>query len=273
MKIGIRVLGSSSAGNCTLVWDNKTSILIDCGFEPEYILSNMDKLNIDISSLAGVFITHIHGDHINKAMLRLFSREEIPVYCHNNIRGHLIYRYAASKRVYNHSLFRGFNNNEITIGDFTVKGFEIPHDSRGGCYGYNLTKKTIKGTRKISIATDIGFPEERLIKHFLDSDIIVIESNHDIEMLNNSGRSEFLIQRIKEIGHLSNEQCTELLNNIFVKSEKLPVAVVLAHISQQCNTNKIAEDNIRKFLAQNGLEDIKVVMTYCSKPNDIVYLD
>lgn len=273
MKIGIRVLGSSSAGNCTLVWDNNTSILIDCGFEPEYILSNMDKLSLDISSLAGVFITHIHGDHINKAMLRLFSRQNIPVYSHNNIRGHLLYRYAASKRVYNHSLFHSYTNNEIQLGDFTISGFEIPHDSRGGCFGYNISKKTKNGIRKISIATDIGFPEERLIKHFINSDLIVIESNHDIDMLNNSGRSEFLIQRIKEIGHLSNKECAELLNKIFIQSDKLPEAIILAHISQQCNTNKIAEDNIKELLSKNGLEDIKLVMSYCSKPNEIIYLD
>lgn len=273
MKIGVRVLGSSSAGNCTLVWDNKSAILVDCGFDPDYILKNLDSIGLSFSSLAGVLITHTHGDHVKKSMLRLLSRENIPVYCHHNIRGNLIYRYASSKRIYNHSLIRSFKDDEIAIGNFTVKGFEVPHDSMGGCYGYNLTSILKDKKMKITIATDIGYPEERLIDFFVDSDLIVIESNHDVEMLENSGRPAYLIQRIKEIGHISNKQCADMLRKILTRSKIIPAAIVLAHISQQCNTNQIAERNITEVLKTEGYDNVKLLMTYCSKPNEIFYLE
>jgi phosphoribosyl 1,2-cyclic phosphodiesterase len=273
MKIGVRVLGSSSAGNCTLIWDNKKAILIDCGFEPDYILKNLDLLNLNINSISGVFITHTHGDHVNKAMLKLLNRQHIPVYCHNNIRGNLIYRYASSKRVFNHALFIPLTNDEIIDGNFSIRCFEIPHDSKGGCFGYNIFKTTEKGEKKITVATDIGFPEERLIDYFVDSDLIVIESNHDIDMLENSGRPLFLINRIKEIGHLSNAECSGMLQKILEKSKKLPEAIVLVHISQQCNTNLIAENNMKEFLNSKEYGDIKVIMSYCSRPNDVFFLE
>ncbi|MGE5430874.1 MAG: MBL fold metallo-hydrolase [Syntrophomonadaceae bacterium] len=270
MELNIRVLGSSSAGNCTLVWDNESALMIDCGFNPKYILANLELLDMDLSFISGVVITHTHGDHVNRTMMKEFNKAGIPVFCHYNIRRDLTQKFVSMGHGHKPGLLKVFTDEEIQIGNFRITSFEVPHDSTGGCFGYNILKETASEMKKITVATDIGFFHDEIISRFLDSDIIIVESNHDPDMLDNSGRPEYLKQRIREIGHLSNFQCAELLDKVIKGSTKLPEAVILAHISQQCNLPHLALDSAQEVLNSNGLISTRLYLTHRNRANEIL---
>jgi phosphoribosyl 1,2-cyclic phosphodiesterase len=156
------------------------------------------------------------------------------------------------------------------VEPFGISAFEVPHDSEGGCYGFNIYRKSESGEKKITISTDMGYPGGGLVNKFVNSDAIIIESNHDPEMLENSNRPWFLKKRITEIGHLSNEQCAGFLVEIMKGSDFLPGSVLLYHISQQCNTNKLAEECTRRALDNNNFKTVKIVQTFKDSPSNVI---
>lgn len=279
MDLNIRVLGSTSSGNCTLMWDSSSAmnrtvrgsaLMIDCGLSPRYVCHNLGMLDLDMSSISGVLITHTHGDHVKKSMLKRLVKEKVPIFCHKNVLKGLFEKHSIMEKAVSMGLLKTFNDKEFASGAFTVKGFEVPHDSNGGCFGFNIFKKVRSGIKKVTIATDLGYPQADLIKHFVDSDVIIIESNHDRDMLENSGRPQWLKKRIKEIGHLSNDQCADFLSEIVSRSRKMPKAVILAHISQQCNTNALAGKRTMHALNESDCGETEIYMTHRRKANEIV---
>lgn len=269
MKINIQVLGSTSAGNCTILWNKKDAIMIDCGFSSRYICQNLKQNYLDLLSLSGLLITHVHTDHVNEFMLNRLVKEKVPIFCHSKISRVLKRRYASVKAAHGLNLLTTFKNETFPMGSFTVQAFEVPHDSAGGCFGFNIMPSN-SGTKKVTIATDLGYPDDEILPYFLNSDVIIIESNHDRDMLENSSRPSWLKKRIEKIGHLSNDQCAEFLEKILKNSKKIPRAIVLAHISQECNTNTHAIRCLKNMLTQNNYKDIEIIQTHKSKANNIV---
>jgi len=261
-EIHIRNLGSSSSGNSTLVWSGNDALLVDMGFSQRYIGERFEEANVPFSSLKGVLITHLHGDHLTQAMLNKVLREDIPVFIHRKLRPVLLNRYKVKSAQQIHT----FDGLSFGIGPFTVSGFEVPHDSHGGCFGYNLQF----GNKKITIATDMGFPENGLAVKFKDSDLIIIESNHDPKMLETSGRPFELIERIKTIGHLSNKQCATFLDDILGRSTKNPQAIILAHLSDDCNLPRLAERGVKTLLKKRNLQETQVQVSKKNQPSDTI---
>jgi len=273
MRINIRVLGSTSSGNCTLIWDDQTRIMVDCGFSPRYVYRNLADLDMNIDSLSGVLITHAHTDHIRGPILKKLISEEVPVFCHHRVGPVLVDKHGIMGRAKDEGLLQTFNSEGFKAGSFLVQSFEVPHDSPGGCFGFNIFNYLKSGIKKITVATDLGYPKDDLIDSFVDSDVIIIESNHDRDMLESSNRPEWVKQRIRDIGHLSNEQCAGFLKKVIAKSDKKPQAIILAHISQQCNTNDLAEEQTRKVLDENDHDDVEVFMTHRMQANEIVSIE
>lgn len=272
MTTKICVLGSTSSGNSTVIWNNSGALLIDCGFSTKYIRHHLQELNLDIHSLSGVLITHAHSDHVTESMLKTLIKFGIPIYSSIEVLLTLKEYHRIVKRTIDSGLFKTFDSKEFQVDTFTVYGFEVPHDSKGGCWGYNVWAKHENNSKKITIATDMGYPQNGLSERFIDSDLIIIESNHDIEMLMSSSRPALLKQRIREIGHLSNEQCAEFLDDILSNSKKLPQAIILAHISQQCNTSRIATKTSQNFLQGRGHKSIKIITTKRREPTETINL-
>ena len=262
------MLGSSSAGNSTVVWNGKTSLLIDCGFHPGYITKQLHQFRLSISGLSGVFITHTHGDHVNEWTVRKLIEAEVPIYCPPEIELHLQGMSKAFTRASYLGLLRPLRTPELEFHGFLIQSFEVPHDSPGGCFGYSISSDEGGKTRKMTIATDMGFPTERALHHFTDSNIMVIESNHDVEMLENSGRPIWLKRRIREIGHLSNDECAEFTLNVLRRSKVKPQAIVLAHISQKCNRNDIALRTTREAISKSDFGDVSVIQTHKERASD-----
>ena len=266
----LRVLGSSSAGNCTLVWNDRDAVMIDCGFSPRTIMAGLDTLDNDCPALGGLLITHAHGDHVNDRTVDLLVNNRIPVFCRHELSKVLRRMYPSIARASQLGMLREFDGTGVEVGALEVGAFPVPHDAPGGCFGFTIAHGTAGARRKITIATDLGYQEEGLVTRFKDSHAVVIESNHDIGMLENSGRPEWLIRRIKEIGHLSNDQCAAFVTDVLRESAGPPQAVVLAHISRQCNTNEIAERVTAQALRDGGHASVRVVQTHPSSPSAIV---
>jgi phosphoribosyl 1,2-cyclic phosphodiesterase len=260
------VLGSSSAGNSTLIWNSGTAILVDCGFSPAYITSHLRRLGLSLQDLDGVFITHIHGDHVNEWTVKKLVDERIPIHCPPQIEPHLQKKYSGLARASRQSLLKPIKNSEIELREFVIRTFEVPHDSDGGCFGYNIFYDAEGRTKKVSVSTDMAYPTNSAAGHFANSDVIVIESNYDVDMLEKSARPVWLKRRIQEDGHLSNDQCGASLLQIIDKSQTLPKSIALAHISQECNTNALALECTEAAIYGQGISGISVFETHPDRP-------
>jgi phosphoribosyl 1,2-cyclic phosphodiesterase len=128
-------------------------------------------------------------------------------------------------------------------GNFAVEPFALEHDSVGGCFGFAVK---IHG-KKIVVATDLVNAPSRLKPFFKDADAVVFESNHDIEMLRQSSRPDYLKRRIMERGHLSNEKSANFLVEAFESGSGFPTHLFLAHISHECNTHAKAKQAYQRI--------------------------
>jgi len=264
----LRVLGSSSGGNCTLVWNERSALLVDCGFSPRYITAGLESL--DLPPVAGLLITHAHSDHVNDRSIDRLIENRVPVYVRRELTRVLKKNYPSIERASRLGLVRDFDGTGVEVGSFEVTAFPVPHDSPGGCFGFSVAHGSGAGRRKATIATDLGFQDDALVDYFKDSHAVVIESNHDIGMLERSGRPDWLKKRIREIGHLSNDQCAQFVTDVIRASAEPPRHVVLAHISQQCNTNEIAERTTVEALLREGYPSVSVVQSYKASPSRII---
>jgi phosphoribosyl 1,2-cyclic phosphodiesterase len=264
------VLGSSSAGNATIIWSGESAVLIDCGFTPGYVTIQLRKLGLNISDLDAVFITHVHGDHVNDSTVGKLVRERIPIYCPPSIETHLRKKYYSAASASRQDLLKPMAKSEITLDHMMVRSFEVPHDSEGGCFGYNVFFDDEGKTKKVSVSTDIASATKSVIDHIANSDVIVLESNYDDQMLEQSARPDWLKRRIREDGHLSNDQCSQSVLQIIDQSHNLPKALSLAHISQECNTNALALACTEVALGKQGIRGIGVHETHPDKPGHTI---
>lgn len=261
------VLGSSSGGNSTVIWNDTTSILIDCGHGPVYIEEHLQELSLSLRELDAVFITHIHSDHVNETTIRNLQKLCIPVYCPAPIEGPLSKKYRSVAALQKENFLHAFIDPVVELSGLTIRAFEVPHDSDGGCFGFSVTDEFGGIKRKISVATDMAEVTESAVAQMADSDVIVIESNYDAEMLERSGRPAWLKDRIRIGGHLSNDQSAEAVVRIIQRSKNIPKVFALAHISRECNTNELAHDCTTLAVKELGLTNVAVFETYPQRPS------
>ncbi len=237
----ICVLGSSSAGNCTLVKTENTTLLVDVGFSLRYTETALSQIGVDPHEVDAVLISHEHTDHIRG--IGPFSRKyKVP--------------FLMNKRTYQRieenivpALFTNFQ--EFRVKELRITPVCTNHDSS------DPVAYLIKGDRDIGMATDLGSVDSRLLSYFKHLDVYIFESNHDREMLWNGRYPEFLKNRIaSDHGHLSNTQCGSALNEMCNNAE-----VFLAHISENNNTPKKAKNTVESMLN----DEIRIHLTYPSK--------
>jgi len=201
----------------------------------------------------------------------MLLRNNVPVIVRRELTRVLRRMYPSIERAAGLGLLVEINGGGGGAGTLGIESFGVPHDSPGGCFGFRITDRSLTGQcAAVAVATDLGFAAGEIVDHFRDAQAIVIESNHDVAMLEGSARPAWLKKRIKEIGHLSNDQCAEFVCDVASSSIRPPRAVVLAHISQQCNTNALAEDATSGALRRRGFPDVRVVQSFKSSPSEIV---
>lgn len=245
---------SGSTGNCTLLATENTKVLIDAGISTKRIKIHLQERGMKLTDLDGVCVTHEHSDHI-QALPLLNRKHAVPLYGNAGTIQSL-----AHKKKFEDLSWKVFTNGQpFEIGDFTFQPFSIPHDAYDPV-SYIVTV----GDYRIGFATDIGLAT-RLVRHQLKKcHVLILETNHDRILLEESERPWSLKQRIGgRQGHLSNEEAADLLKDIAGPELQ---QVYLAHMSKDCNQVALAESCIRLTLKELSLEQVKICMTYPNQP-------
>lgn len=250
-------LFSSSSGNCTYIGTAREGILIDAGVSAKKISEALNARDIPPENIKAVFVTHEHTDHTSGIRV-LASKHRIPVYA-------------------THGTLAGLENGGILNGKFPCdviceNGFEVcgmfvspfktPHDANESC-GYTVM---MPDGRKIAVATDIGCMNADIIAAVAKSDLVLIESNHDVGMLQNGPYPYTLKKRIlSSVGHLSNESCAETVKTLL---EKGTARFFLGHLSEQNNMPELAYRTTYAALCQSGAkEGSDYLLEVCPKAN------
>jgi phosphoribosyl 1,2-cyclic phosphodiesterase len=260
--VNVCVIGSSSTGNCTAVWNDGAVFLIDCGLPVKRTVSTLEELGIDEGEITACLVSHAHGDHVNNAMFNHFVKTRTPVYMARSTMFEIIGKYKGLRALRDEGLVDSFTNDALgsaqSVQGMAVIPFMVKHDSPGGCFGYRVNL----GMRKVAIATDFGIPQPKVVNNFLDSDCVVLECNYDPIMLEDSPREEELKERIRRT-HCSNKEIANVLVDIVAGSKKTrPRAIMLTHISPQCNEPSKAKATVARALRDYGAGDIKVRCAY-----------
>lgn len=236
-------LYSGSSGNCLYVGTKKTKILVDAGLSGKKIECALKEKNINPNEINGIVITHEHSDHI-KGVGILSRRYNIPIFSNSNT-WKIMYNSLGNISDSNIKVFGRYKTFEI--GDIIVKPFPIPHDAVEPC-GYSF----IKDNKKVTIATDIGYITEDIKYNIKDSDILLIESNHDVDMLKVGPYPYELKRRVlSDVGHLSNENAGKAILDILSGKVK---NILLGHLSNTNNYPCLAHETVSSVLKVEGVD-------------------
>ena len=223
-------LYSGSSGNALYVQYENTRLLIDAGKSGRTIEDALRFIGVEPSQLSAILVTHEHSDHIQGVGI-LYRRYHLPVYATTGT-----WRGIGNKcGAFAPGLKRSFDRDaDFYIGDIGVAPFAIPHDAAEPC-GFRLWG----GEVSISTATDLGCFQQRVLQAIQGSDMVLLESNHDPDMLrSNDHYSAMLKQRILgNHGHLSNDSCAEAVVQLV---EKGTHNILLGHLSGENNTPELA---------------------------------
>lgn len=224
------ILASGSKGNATYIETNQTKILIDAGISHRQVKLRLARQGIELNHLNAILITHEHIDHTGH-LVSLLEKTRGKLYiAKKSLRG---IGQRNQPNPYLHDI--NFINPDVKyqINDLTFVPITLSHDARNN-YGFLLKNKDAS----LAYITDTGHLPEKYDAILKQIQMLIIESNHDVEMLLNSTRTWDLKQRIlSNEGHLSNQMCKDILNRIVSDQTKI---VVLAHVSEECNTYELA---------------------------------
>ncbi|MEX2490052.1 MAG: MBL fold metallo-hydrolase [Pseudomonadales bacterium] len=229
----IASLGSGSRGNGTLIEDADTCILVDAGFTLKETERRLRKLNRLPTDLSAVLVTHEHGDHING--VGTFARKyRIPVYLTPGTYN--------PRKIGTVPFLEQFNcHRSFALGSFHIEPVPVPHDAQEPCQ-YVIASK---GTR-VGLLTDIGHITPHVQKQYQSCDALLLECNHDVQMLARGPYPAALKNRVGgSHGHLNNEQAAELVRGLDHGRLR---HLVLSHISEKNNTAALAVGAMQSVL-------------------------
>ena len=240
-------LYSGSGGNAAYLETPTARILIDAGKCTRTLVASLKSIGVEPDSLDAIFITHDHNDHV-AALEVLAKKHPVPV--------HILFKSALRYRdTQPEALCKCFAMKEkapftTRVGDVTVTAFETPHDSRASV-GYRFEFPDGETVVRVGYATDIGHVTDTLREGLAGCESIVLESNHDVDMLMDGPYPYDLKLRIRgRRGHLSNRECADLCAEL---SEQGTTSVLLAHLSEENNHPDIAFDETNSALAGCGV--------------------
>ncbi len=234
-------IASGSSGNCIYVGTEKSHILVDAGISNKRIEQGLHEIGVKGSELTGIVITHEHSDHIRG--LGVLSRKHgVPIYATPETLEE-ISRTSSLGKVPEELFHPIFPEVSFTIGDMEVLPFSIDHDAANPV-AYRISH----GRKQVAVATDMGHYDQRIINYLQGLDALLLESNHDIRMLETGPYPYYLKRRILgDHGHLSNETAGRLLNDILHDNLK---AVLLGHLSKENNYPELALESVRCEITQ-----------------------
>ena len=239
--LSLTTLASGSSGNCMLVSDGETHILIDAGISARRITKSLRELGVEPGRLSGILITHEHSDHIC-GLATLTKQFAVPVYASRGTGRQLCYRIAFLE-----DHLRPFTaGGDLAIGGLAVGTFPTPHDTAESV-GYTVSA----GGRKAAVVTDLGRVTEEVARGIRGANLLVAETNYDPDWLQSGPYPSYLKARIQgDWGHLSNQAGADLACSAV---ENGTGTVILAHLSKENNTPARAYDTVRMAMEHRGI--------------------
>ncbi|MCL2421444.1 MAG: MBL fold metallo-hydrolase [Defluviitaleaceae bacterium] len=257
-------IASGSSGNCVYVGTDKTHLLIDAGLSGKRIEAALGQIDTpSAEKLTGILVTHEHSDHISGVGI-MSRRYNLPVYASPNTWRFLL-RHGTIGKV-DESLRRMIVPGEsMTIGDMEVLPFDVPHDASQPV-GYCLRGNGYKAV----VATDMGYVTDTVRALFRDADVLLLESNHDEEMLENGRYPRALKDRVRgSRGHLSNVAAGALITEVVTDKCQ---HIFLGHLSEENNRPMIALDTVQRILEANEIQVNRLSVADRHEPSEMVEL-
>jgi phosphoribosyl 1,2-cyclic phosphodiesterase len=246
MAVSVSMLASGSRGNCAIVSSASTKILVDAGISCRETFKRMKAIGDQPQELSAILITHEHSDHIY-GLAVLAKKLRIPVF----MTGATYQSWQRAMRDENgekpqlEKFERFESGHSFQVGDIAVKPFTIPHDAADPV-GFTFRAEGIK----VGVATDLGYVPVSVRDNLRGCDVLIMESNHDVEMLRVGPYPWSVKQRVmSRVGHLSNVALADFFTSDYDNSATF---VVLAHLSEHNNHPEIARREAEKALATRG---------------------
>ena len=249
---------SGSSGNCIYVGTPKVNILVDAGISGIKAQRGLEKIDVHPASIDGIFITHEHIDHI-KGVGILTRRFDIPLFAMKKTWEAMDEMEKVLGKISSNNRIIIEKDKDFILEDLVIHPYAIPHDASDPV-GYTF----VHNNKKISLATDLGHVNDKIKDNIRESSLILLESNHDIDMLINGSYPYYLKRRILgDYGHLCNEAAGKILVEVF--HDKLET-VVLGHLSKENNYPKLAYNSVKSTLIDAGIElEGKVELTVAGR--------
>ena len=241
MSFNFSPLFSSSSGNALFVRAGGASVLIDAGGTGTQLEAALKAVGVSADALDAILITHEHSDHIKGAGI-LSRRHDIPIFANQAtwkaMDGKLGGVTDKNKKEFKQSFY---------IKEMLIEPFSIPHDAADPvCYAVS------NGSNKLATVTDLGHYTKRLLSRFAGANVVLLESNHDLNMLKTGRYPEYLKRRILSTkGHLSNDTAADAALELIQLGVR---GIMLAHLSEQNNTPRRAYQTVEAHLLKHGIE-------------------
>ena len=239
MSLKFCSFSSGSSGNCYLIKSENTALLIDVGISAKRITEGLLETETPIEMLAGILITHEHIDHV-RSVKTMARKKGIKIYANRGTFG------GNNLDIENEDKYEFATGENFRIGDIEVRSFNIYHDAAEPV-GYSFYAEG----KQISVLTDTGKVCSDILNEISEADLLVLEANHDVDMLRIGRYPWFLKQRVlSDVGHLSNESCGEAILNILQRKDKYR-NILLAHLSKENNFPEMAYQTVKNILEEN----------------------
>ena len=250
--IGFCPLASGSKGNCVYVGTQNTKILIDAGISTKAIANKLSQINVDLSDIDAILITHEHTDHIQGLRVSAYKMG-IPVFANTETAKGIVETFHDCPK------FKIFSTGEtFEFGEMEIHPFSIQHDTLDPV-AFTVRLRDLK----LGFCTDLGFATTLVQNQLRECDYLYLEANHQPSMVHASPRPMVYKQRVlSRTGHLSNESCGQLLSQIAHPKLK---HVHLAHLSSECNTPETAMEVVKGILEEKGIH-----LEICVSPQDTI---
>lgn len=242
MSLQFCSFASGSSGNSYLVKDDDTAVLIDAGISGKRILEGLEDTGTPREMVSALLITHEHIDHVKSIPVLTKRIPDLRVFANEATWEHI------ERPVPEHVREVFETGRDFQIGSMTIRTFPVPHDAAEPV-GYSI----YCGGRQISICTDVGCITEEITEEIRDADLLLLEANHEREMLL-MGRYPYPVKQriLSDEGHLSNVSCGECLSRIVMEREKKR-QVLLGHLSRENNDPHVALLTVRNALEERDI--------------------
>lgn len=260
MSFQTLIIASGSKGNCLVVQTENTALLLDAGVSMRRIQDSMTAQGMAFDKLSAVIVSHEHSDH-TRSVGAISRKLRIPIFINRSTLGSCEWKLG---RVDDRIEF--FNTGTaFQIGDIIVEAFASSHDAADSCNFVFYPE--FEPTRRLGVATDLGYPTQLSVVKLSNATTLVLESNHDEVMLMEGPYDWHLKQRIRSSqGHLSNLQAVGLVSSLMHPGLK---TLILAHLSEVNNHPELARSTMSSYL-QSIRSEVRLIVAEQDRATELI---